>query len=116
MTPVAPPPLLSVEHVGVEFPVRSSVVGRSSGTVRAVDDVSFTVADGETVGIVGESGCGKTTLSRCIVRLLKPQRGAITFHGRDITKLSDRALRPRRQLPDAPAFSSPGRGSKLPAD
>jgi oligopeptide/dipeptide ABC transporter ATP-binding protein len=99
MTPVAPPPLLSVEHVGVEFPVRSSVVGRSSGTVRAVDDVSFTVADGETVGIVGESGCGKTTLSRCIVRLLKPQRGAITFHGRDITKLSDRALRPiRRQM------------------
>ena len=87
-------PLLSVEHVKVSF---TTGPGRSRDPVRAVDDVSFTLASGETLGIVGESGSGKTTLSHSLVRLTRPQEGLVRFDGHDITRLSERSLRPHRR-------------------
>jgi len=93
-------PLLEAHGVTKHFPVKGGgVVRRTIGQVQAVDDVSFDVAAGETVGLVGESGCGKTTLGRCVVRLHQLTAGTIRFAGRDISGLSRRELRPvRRQL------------------
>jgi oligopeptide/dipeptide ABC transporter ATP-binding protein len=92
--------LLEVENVEKHFPVtRGVIVERTVSTVKAVDGISFSVREGETLGIVGESGCGKSTLARCLVRLLEPTAGTIRFDGRDITHLGRRALRPlRREL------------------
>ena len=74
-------PLLEVQHLKMYFPIKSGLlIDRTIGHVHAVDDVSFSLADGETLGIVGESGCGKTTLSRCVIRLLTPTGGSIRFH------------------------------------
>jgi peptide/nickel transport system ATP-binding protein len=89
--------LLRADRVAKHFPVRgqSGVGGRA--TLRAVDGVSLEVREGETLGIVGESGCGKSTLGRCLVRLTDITSGTVTFQGRDITKLSRRALRPVRR-------------------
>jgi oligopeptide/dipeptide ABC transporter ATP-binding protein len=81
--------LLEVEHVVMHYPARG-------GVVHAVDDVSFALREGETLGVVGESGCGKTTLARCMVRLLRPTGGRIRFRGHDITTASRRQLRPLR--------------------
>jgi oligopeptide/dipeptide ABC transporter ATP-binding protein len=89
-------PLLQVEHLKLFYPVRGGSFGRSRGLVHAVDDVSFTMSDGETLGLVGESGCGKTTLARCIVRLLRPTDGKLSFRGHDLTTLGPRAMRPHR--------------------
>jgi oligopeptide/dipeptide ABC transporter ATP-binding protein len=90
--------LLELEHVEVRFPVRrGALMDRTVGEVHAVDDVSFSMPEGETLGIVGESGCGKTTLVRTIVRLLTPTAGRIRFRGQDVTTLSRRALRPMRR-------------------
>ena len=92
--------LVSVEHLEQHFPVKAGVViDREVGRVHAVDDVSFELAEGETLGLVGESGCGKTTLARSIMRLLEPTGGKIEFDGRDITHASPKAMRPlRREL------------------
>jgi oligopeptide/dipeptide ABC transporter ATP-binding protein len=88
-----PAPLLQVEHLEVRFPVRSGVlVQRTVASVHAVDDVSFSLAEGETLGIVGESGCGKTTLIRALMRLTDSTGGAIRFRGRDITRAGRREL------------------------
>jgi peptide/nickel transport system ATP-binding protein len=93
-----PAPLLEVEHLEVHFPIRRGVlVDRTIGHVHAVDDVSLRVGEGETLGIVGESGCGKTTLSRAIVRLVESTGGAIRFRGRDITRAGRRELTPVRR-------------------
>jgi oligopeptide/dipeptide ABC transporter ATP-binding protein len=92
--------LLEVDHLEVHFPVRSGLlVARTVGRVHAVDDVSFTLGEGETLGIVGESGCGKSTLIRALMRLVDPTGGEIRFRGNDITAAGRRALAPvRREL------------------
>ncbi|MBL1099230.1 ABC transporter ATP-binding protein [Streptomyces coffeae] len=93
--PLSPPadPLLSVRDLTMTFPGRRS----RSAPVRAVDSVSFDVAAGETLGLVGESGCGKSTTGRMIVRLLEPTGGSVTYDGRDISHLAQRELRPLRR-------------------
>ena len=95
----APPLLSRSANLKTHFPIKKGVFRRQVGAVRAVDDVSFAVYPGETLGLVGESGCGKTTLGRTIVRLLDPTEGEIVFEGEPIGKLGKRALRPfRREL------------------
>jgi oligopeptide/dipeptide ABC transporter ATP-binding protein len=89
--------ILTVDHLKLYFPVRSGIVFRHEvARVHAVDDVTFRLKTGKTLGLVGESGCGKTTLGRCLVRLLDPTDGSIKFEGRDITHASTRDLRPLR--------------------
>ena len=90
--------LLVVEGLKKYFPItRGIVFRREIASVKAVDDVTFSVKTGETLGIVGESGCGKSTLARCIVRLLDPSSGKIVFDGTDITTLSRSRMRPQRR-------------------
>ena len=89
--------LLQVQNLKVHFPVEHGLFSRAQQFVRAVDDVSFTLESGETLGLVGESGCGKTTLGRAIVRLIEPTAGRILFAGEDITRLRGAALRARRR-------------------
>nr|WP_237560615.1 oligopeptide/dipeptide ABC transporter ATP-binding protein [Halostella litorea] len=90
-------PLLSVSGVKKHFNTGGGLLSRSSEPVRAVDGVSFDVAAGETLAVVGESGCGKTTLGKVISRLQKPTEGQIVFDGTDISSLSNRKLRPIRR-------------------
>jgi oligopeptide transport system ATP-binding protein len=86
-------PLLQVRGLRMHFPVSEGVVARRHvGDVKAVDGVDFTIGRGETLGLVGESGCGKTTMGRCILRLEKPTAGEIIYDGRDIATLDRRAL------------------------
>jgi len=88
--------LLDVKGISKRFAVRRGM-GGGSATVHAVDDVSFSIAPGETLGLVGESGCGKSTVGKMIVRLLEPDEGTITLDGADITHASHRAMRPLRR-------------------
>jgi peptide/nickel transport system ATP-binding protein len=90
-------PVLEVEQLKKYFPVRKGLLRRTVGHVYAVDDVSFTIGSAETLGLVGESGCGKTTVGRAILRLIEPTAGAIRLDGRDITHLGKGELRPYRQ-------------------
>ena len=91
-------PLLDVQNLVMHFPVRGSgVFRRQVGTVQAVSDVSFTVDTGETLGVVGESGCGKSTTGRAVLQLHRPTSGAVLFEGQDLTQLSNRQLRPVRR-------------------
>jgi len=93
------PPILRIDHLVKEFSVTSgAIVQRKIGTVKAVSDVTFSVREGETFGLVGESGCGKTTIGRLIVGLEHPNSGAIVFEGKDVTKM--RGLELRRQRRD----------------
>ena len=90
--------LVEVEHVKQYFPIKSGIVfDRTVGNVHAVDDVTFGLRESETLGLVGESGCGKTTLARTIMRLLEPTDGTIRFRGEDISHVGQRALRPMRR-------------------
>lgn len=89
--------LLRVEDLKVHFPIKSAVLRRPLGAVRAVDGIDLTVAAGETVGLVGESGCGKSTTGQAVLRLIESTAGKVMFHGRDITSLSGRELRPYRR-------------------
>ena len=84
-------PIIEVEDLTKRFPATSGVFSRGSGEVHAVEDVTLSVRRGETLGIVGESGCGKSTTARLMLKLLEPTAGTIRFDGRDITKLSPRA-------------------------
>src|SRR5439155_8288862 len=95
--PVCEMSLLEVENLKVHFPVKHGVFSRVRAYVKAVDDVSFSIEPGETLGLVGESGCGKTTLGRAIVRLTEPTGGSILFEGEDIARLSRSDLRARRR-------------------
>jgi oligopeptide/dipeptide ABC transporter ATP-binding protein len=98
MSPNGEPPLLEVEHLKLHFPIKAGIlIDREVARVHAVDDVTFTLRDGETLGLVGESGCGKTTLSRTIMRLLDPTAGAIRFRGLDVSRASRRKLVPLRR-------------------
>jgi oligopeptide transport system ATP-binding protein len=90
-------PLLSLVNIYKQFPVRKSFFSAETLRVHAVDGVSLDVLPGETVGLVGESGCGKTTLGRIAIRLLDPESGKVIFEGRDITSLSGEELRRTRR-------------------
>jgi len=91
-------PLLEIEHLKLHFPIKQGLLfDREVARVHAVDDVTFTLHDGETLGLVGESGCGKTTLSRTIMRLTDSTDGAIRFRGQDVTKAKRKQLAPLRK-------------------
>jgi oligopeptide transport system ATP-binding protein len=89
--------LVEIKDLVKQFPVRSGILQRQTGTVDAVDGVSFDIRKGESIGLVGESGCGKTTLGRMLVRLLEPTSGSIAFEGRDITHLKGSDIKPFRR-------------------
>jgi oligopeptide/dipeptide ABC transporter ATP-binding protein len=98
MTNPAPAkPLLSVRNLVKDFPIKGGMFGREHGAVRAVQDVSFDVMPGETLGLVGESGCGKSTTGRVILRLIEPTSGSVEFDGVELTKLSTREMRKFRR-------------------
>jgi len=94
---VSDTPILSTTDLVKHFPVKKGFFGRSKGAVRAVDGVSLDIMPGETVGLVGESGCGKSTFGRVVLRLLDPTAGKVAFDGQDITDVSERELRPLRR-------------------
>src|SRR4051812_5704495 len=89
--------LLIVENLVKHYPIRKGVVPRVIGQVRAVDGISFTIPQGKTLGLVGESGCGKTTAGRTILRLIEPTAGRVVFDGREVFGLSSRELRQLRR-------------------
>jgi peptide/nickel transport system ATP-binding protein len=89
-------PLLEVTDLRVHFPIRSGVLQRTTGRVKAVDGVSFTIAPGHTLGLVGESGCGKTTVGKGLLRLIEPTAGRVLFAGEDLARLTRGELRARR--------------------
>ena len=94
---MAETPLLEVKHLKKHFPIKGGVFSKTIGYVYAVDDVNFTLSKGETLGLVGESGCGKSTTGRTILRLIEPTDGAISFEGQNITALDKSAMRALRR-------------------
>jgi oligopeptide/dipeptide ABC transporter ATP-binding protein len=90
-------PLVSVRNLKKSFPIKKGIFAREVGAVQAVNDVSFDVARGETLGVVGESGCGKTTTGRTLLRLIEPTSGEITFEGRDVRSMGTSELRALRR-------------------
>src|SRR5437764_6854499 len=89
--------LVEVRNLTKHFPVGAGILGVGRDAVKAVDDVSFTIRRGETFGLVGESGCGKSTTGRCILRLIEPTAGAVNFEGEDLLSQSAASLRQLRR-------------------
>ncbi|WP_293862782.1 ABC transporter ATP-binding protein [uncultured Alsobacter sp.] len=89
--------LVAVDGLAVHFPIRSGLLGRTTGAIKAVDGISFTIAKGETLGMVGESGCGKTTAGRAILQLTRPTAGRVAFRGTDLVTQEPEALRRTRR-------------------
>jgi len=94
---VDPTPILEVKDLKKHFPVKKGLLRRTVGQVYAVDGISFTIGEGETLGLVGESGCGKSTAGRAILRLIEPTSGTVKMMGQDIAGLSKKELRPFRK-------------------
>src|SRR5262252_9518803 len=90
-------PLLEVRGLRTYFPISAGVLQRTVAHVRAVDGVDLTIRQGETLGLVGESGCGKTTLGRSILRLVEPTAGEVVFKGQELTRLSGSQMRRMRR-------------------
>jgi len=90
-------PLLSVQNLKMQFPIRRGLTQRQVGTVKAVDDVSFDIAKGKTFGLVGESGCGKTTIGKCVLQINQPVAGRILYKGFDLVGADRKALGERRR-------------------
>ena len=95
--PPVPEPVLEVEGLKKHFPVKKGLLSRNAGKVYAVDGVSFHIGPGETLGLVGESGCGKSTVGRTVLRLIDPTEGRIRLGGRDVTHLGKADMRPVRR-------------------
>src|SRR6266699_1272155 len=95
--PDAAEPLLSVRNLKKYFPIRRGILSRVADHVKAVDDISFDINKGETFGLVGETGCGKTTAGRAVLRLVEPDAGKIRFDGVDLLSLSQQELRGKRR-------------------
>jgi oligopeptide transport system ATP-binding protein len=90
-------PILKVENLKMYFPIRRGFFGRKVGDIKAVDDISFSIEKGKTFGLVGESGCGKTTIGKCVLRIYKPTGGHVYYRGLDITHMSKAQIRPFRR-------------------
>src|SRR5687767_1662542 len=90
-------PLLRAERLVKHFPVRTGLFGRARGAIQAVDDISFELYPGETLALVGESGCGKSTAGRLLLRLIEPTSGRVWFRERDLHSLSQREIRSLRR-------------------
>jgi oligopeptide transport system ATP-binding protein len=88
---------IDVKNLVKEFPMKGGLFTRNAGSVKAVQDVSFTIQKGETLGLVGESGCGKSTLGRCLIRLIEPTSGELFINGEDIRKMRGEELRKLRR-------------------
>jgi peptide/nickel transport system ATP-binding protein len=97
MNPVKDEIVVDVKNLKMYFPVTRGLLRHKVAEIKAVDDISFHIKQGETLGLVGESGCGKTTTGRCILRLYMPTSGQITFEGQDISSLPEKTVRPLRR-------------------
>ncbi|MCM3160607.1 ABC transporter ATP-binding protein [Metabacillus litoralis] len=89
--------LLTVKNLKKYFPIKKGILSREAGSVKAVDDVTFSLFEGETLGLVGESGCGKSTLGRTVLQLFKPTEGEVLYKGKNISNMSFKELRPYRK-------------------